>query len=410
VRQKCDSARFAISREIQFSFFPFPQNGKKCLLTEDCRVFQTVSYDPDDDDSKLTDCQRRKQQQPASLQRVETTPTTGQQNEMNMDLTKTKLYGKAEEKLLDEWYCGGLRETVRIDVQKQRDSRPKFFVKSQLFEAMKAIASDTNTPDGRVWVLCGRPMSGKTSAGRCLLEHAGRAFQIKRGLFISAQAGVPLVNAVSKHIGAPDTGDLEWVSTLFDALAGTERTSAIHGMWSSALAPFRNCGLVGPDQTTVLSDIGNEPPIVVFDSVRGDVTAEDEGFIEKVYQLAQLKRVYVFVLTDDPRTANNLCRMNGRQRIKPLPGFYTGNPTGEDDVVWTEDPWLVPDLSKLIFAHFPRIKGAAQYLRQDGSVNFVSDGTLPAEALQAANRIDKSIAPRQSLQPVGYVESDVGIL
>jgi hypothetical protein len=77
---------------------------------------------------------------------------------------------------------------------------------------------------------------------------------------------------------------------------------------------------------------------VVFDSVRGDIAVEDEAFIEKVYQLAQLKRVYVFVLTDDPRTANELCRMNGRARIKPLPGFYTGNPTGKDDVAWTEGP------------------------------------------------------------------------
>jgi hypothetical protein len=213
-----------------------------------------------------------------------------------MNLTKTKLYGKAEENVLHEWYYSGLRETVRIDVEKQRNSRPKFFVKSQLFEAMKAIASDTDTPDERVWVLCGRPMFGKTSAGRVLLEHAGRAFQIKRGLFVSKPADLPLVKAVSKHIGAPDTGDLEWVSTLFDALAGTESTSTPrHSMWGSALAPFRSCGLVVPDQTPVVSLIGNEPPIVVFDSVRGDITAEDEAFIEKVYQLAQLKRVYVFV-------------------------------------------------------------------------------------------------------------------
>jgi hypothetical protein len=134
-----------------------------------------------------------------------------------MDLNKTKIYGKAEENVLREWYYTRLRETVRIDVEKQRNSRPKFFVQSQLFEAMKAISSKTIAPAGRVWVLCGRPMVGKTAAGRVLLEHAGRAFQIKRGLFVSKPANLPLVKAASKHIGPPDTGDLEWVSTLLPA-------------------------------------------------------------------------------------------------------------------------------------------------------------------------------------------------
>jgi hypothetical protein len=56
----------------------------------------------------------------------------------------------------------------------------------------------------------------------------------------------------------------------------------------------------------VVSLIGNEPPIVVFDNVRGNITVEDEAFIEKGYQLAQFKRVYVFVLTEDPGTTNKL--------------------------------------------------------------------------------------------------------
>jgi len=78
------------------------------------------------------------------------------------------------------------------------------------------------------------------------------------------------------------------------------------------------------------------------------ISKEDDPFVESVYQLAQATRVHVFVLTDDIQTANNLCRKYGRERIKPLPEFYTGNPTGNDDVQWTEDPWLVPKLSSLI--------------------------------------------------------------
>jgi hypothetical protein len=202
------------------------------------------------------------------------------------------------------------------------------------------------------------------------------------------------------------------MSTLFDALAGMDSisTSTLHGMLDSALAPFRSCGLVAPEKTPVVSLIGNEPPIVVFDDVRGDITAEDLAFIKKVYQLAQLKRVHVFVLTDDLKTANNLCRMKGRQRIRPLPGLYTGNPTGDDDVAWTANPWLVPDLSNLIFAHFPIIREAAQHLRSNGSVNFVSAGTLPGQALETAERIYQSLAGEILPQPVGYDESAAGIL
>jgi hypothetical protein len=65
----------------------------------------------------------------------------------------------------------------------------------------------------------------------------------------------------------------------------------------------------------------------------------------------------------------------------------------------------VPDLSKLLFAHFPIIREAAQHLRPDGNVNFVSDGTLPAQALQTAKQMYKSFALTQSPQPVGYDES-----
>jgi hypothetical protein len=274
---------------------------------------------------------------------------------------------------------------------------------------MLSIASDTSKASGRVYVYCGKPMSGKTAAGRALLEFSGRGFLLKRGLFVSKEKGIPLVQTVAKTIGAPDTGDFEWVSTLFDALAGEESMTTF-GTQKSMLNSFHSCGLVAPPQEQVVSGIGNEAPIVVFDDVRGKLEVEDERFVEKVYQLAQFKRVHVFVLTDDRQTANTLCKMNGRQRIKPMPGFYTGDPSGDDDVEWIEDAWLVPRLSALIFVYYPRIQASTEHLTEVGdAVNFVSNGTLPDVALQKASEIDKILSNVQR-QRLGFDEMEFGFL
>mmetsp|Transcript_8951 Transcript_8951/g.24814 ORF Transcript_8951/g.24814 Transcript_8951/m.24814 type:complete len:103 (-) Transcript_8951:140-448(-) len=101
-----------------------------------------------------------------------------------------------------------------------------------MFEAMKAISSETNTPTGRGWVLFGRPLVGeKKSAGQALLEHAGRVFEIKRSLFVTKPADCPRVTVVLKHIGVPHTGDLEWVTTLFGTLSGVEIGYSLHSFW-----------------------------------------------------------------------------------------------------------------------------------------------------------------------------------
>ena len=323
-----------------------------------------------------------------------------------MDPSNTKLYGKAEDVALQKWYKSSLQGLLEIDVEQQRKNRPSVFVKSQLYVAMEKIASDTDVANGRVYVYCGRPNSGKTSAARALMEIAGRSYMIKRGMFFTKADNVSLTQTVAKHVGAPDTGDLEWVKTLFFALAGKVMVDALDALKNSFFAAFRSCGLAPANEETVVSGIGNEAPIVVFDNVRA-ISKEDDPFVESVYQLAQATRVHVFVLTDDIQTANNLCRKYGRERIKPLPKFYTGNPTGNDDVQWTEDPWLVPKLSSLIFEHYPRIKTAAAYITDDGQANFVTDGTLPDEALREAAKINKSL--HQENRP-NVIESEFGFI
>jgi hypothetical protein len=131
-------------------------------------------------------------------------------------------------------------------------------------------------------------------------------------------------------------------------------------------------------------------------------------------------RVFVFVFvdfgtvykgqrTDQRATANDLCRMNGRQRIKPFPKFFTGNPSGDDDVDWTEDSWLIPLLSVIIFEQFPIIKSADQYLTEDGHANFVTSGTLPAVALEEAARIEQLLLQRDTIQPFAVDVDDFDI-
>jgi hypothetical protein len=314
-----------------------------------------------------------------------------------MDPANTKVFGKAEARLLDEWYRTTLGDLLQIDLKEQQRRRPKVFVMSELYMAMNEIASDEATPDGRVYVYFGRPFSGKTSAGRALLEKAASKFPIKRGLFVTAEKDVPLISSLSKLVGAPDTGDLEWVTTLFDALAGKKGISSLHALRSSFFAPFSACGLGLPVAPRIISEAGTEAPIVVFDNV-ADLKPGDGRLTEKVYQLAQSTRVNVFVLTDNRKTANDLCRMNGRQRIKPLPRCFTGNPTGEDDVEWREDAWLVPTLSRLVFKVYPSILDSKEHVDiVDGSdcANFVSDGDLPAVALTRASKINSVLSGRQ---------------
>jgi hypothetical protein len=182
----------------------------------------------------------------------------------------------------------------------------------------------------------------------------------------------------------------------------------------SVLAPFRSCGI---DENVavpkIVSRIGHEAPNVIIDNV-GALHADDPKFIDKVYQLAQSTRVHVFVLTDNRTTANDLCRMNGRMRVQPLPGFYTGSPASTDDVEWREDPWLVSTLSKLVLEVYDIIRSSRQHVevQEDGSVrvSFLSDGDLPAEALRKADKVASALLVRQQGNTVLYDDCHLGFL
>jgi hypothetical protein len=106
--------------------------------------------------------------------------------------------------------------------------------------------------------------------------------------------------------------------------------------------------------------------------------------------------------------------MNGRKRIQPLRGFYTGSPTGKYDVEWREDPWLVPTLSKLVLEVYDIIRSSSQHVevQEDSSVrvNFLSDGDLPAEALREAEKVASALLVRQQGDTVLHDDSHLGFL
>uniref|UniRef100_A0A7S1Y1X6 Uncharacterized protein n=1 Tax=Grammatophora oceanica TaxID=210454 RepID=A0A7S1Y1X6_9STRA len=304
---------------------------------------------------------------------------------------------KERDKELDGWRRGPLRELVKIDPNKQRKWRPKYFVpESPIYQGLYKLAADTNRHNGKVWVMYARPCSGKTVSGRYLMEQAGNDFQIKRGLFLTKEEGDPLVTKLAKLIGAPVTDDLTWVNTLFEALSGVEE-SGFESLRRSAFAALC-CGACGEIEKPNLDEfhrltsfIGNEAPFIVIDDFRGEIGAEDKQFFQIASELCGLRRVNMFVFTDNRDTANALCKIDGGSRIKPLPGFYKGNPNGSDDIQWTEEAWKVEDLSKLIFAYYPRIRDSGQYVGPDGNVIFVKDGTLPDDALDLACAIDRGL-------------------
>ena len=55
-----------------------------------------------------------------------------------------------------------------------------------------------------------------------------------------------------------------------------------------------------------------------------EITEADYSFIRRLYKSANKSRIIVFILTDDEETANLLCGMNGKQRIRPLVDMFTG--------------------------------------------------------------------------------------
>ena len=143
------------------------------------------------------------------------------------------------------------------------------------------------------------------------------------------------------------------------------------------------------------SEIGCEPPVFIIDNVGDLLHPHDHHFMKTISQLAQSNRVNVFVLTHNRQTANDLCRKHGRIRIVPLPGFYKGTPTGQEDVEWVEDPWLISTNSKLVLKVYDIIATSTNHTQQqaDGSVvvNFLEDGDLPAIALRKAKEVACSI-------------------
>eukprot|EP00542_Grammatophora_oceanica_P018901 CAMPEP_0194048978 /NCGR_PEP_ID=MMETSP0009_2-20130614/29244_1 /TAXON_ID=210454 /ORGANISM="Grammatophora oceanica, Strain CCMP 410" /LENGTH=315 /DNA_ID=CAMNT_0038695023 /DNA_START=249 /DNA_END=1193 /DNA_ORIENTATION=- len=300
---------------------------------------------------------------------------------------------KERDRRLNSWLRGTLRNLVKVNPDKHRKWRPKFFVtESPVYQAMIKIAADTNRHNGKVWVLYAKSCSGKTVSGRYLVEQAGTNFKLKRGMFIGKEEGDPLVSKIAKLIGAPDMDDLSWVNALFEALAGVEATKFEKMRRKVLLSCCFSEDMNHYDEFhRVTSYIGNEAPVMVFDDVRGELVDEDKRFLEIVFELCNLRRVNVFILTDDRNTANELCKMDGGNRVKPLPGFYDGRHSPDEDVNWTEETWMVEDLSNLVFSYYPRIKENGQYVGDDGNAVFVKEGTLPDEALEVAAAIDSGL-------------------
>lgn len=87
------------------------------------------------------------------------------------------------------------------------------------------------------------------------------------------------------------------------------------------------------------------------------------------------KNIFVVVMTHNREVANE-CASNGGQRVKPIPGFYTGE---KESPVWKEPPW-----SRDLLVGAIRFENPGEF-EEDEQCAFVKEGITPLEAVQQAN-------------------------
>jgi hypothetical protein len=96
------------------------------------------------------------------------------------------------------------------------------------------------------------------------------------------------------------------------------------------------------------------PSILILDSFNS--VGENEvniEFIRVLYERMQAeKNIFVVVLTQDKKVAQELFKANGGARIIPLPGSMVGT---TDEPSWKEEKWTVDELIELVHYKEPGV-------------------------------------------------------
>lgn len=310
---------------------------------------------------------------------------------LSANLAGLKVIGKIEDGITECWYKG----TLKYKLQQEGDSIvPKYWVTTRLFQCLRQrFSHHTKEITGMTYVYFGERRSGKTLAARGALQLFVTAFEGKMpSLLVECDGGL--------------------LSYAFRAVLGTPTSMSDSVMLSNLCSTLRDHDL---------NSLRRCPPLIVIDGL-GTVTEADYRFISRLYKLAYETRILVFIFCDKEVTANILCGMNGKQRIRPLEGMFSGadvwsiaeleNHSFADSIAggigWEGNNWNVKKLSKLCKLRFPEFN-FVEY-KQGDKYTFVNEGDLPDAAMNraaaiVANSEDKE-ASSEVLNDPRYDEDD----
>ena len=211
------------------------------------------------------------------------------------DASLGKVYNKVKE-LLDQRaiLCDFNAFEMNLAVASSEQPDP---VQSPIIDALINLYSQA-VLQGVIYVMYAPAGQGKTFGARSLLRN-----------FYAFQGGEVEQNVKALMLTGQARHNSDYMSQLGDQLGAT----GVHG-WIHAL-------LFALDQPENL-----EPSLLILDGFNslGEENV-NERFIEHLYGLMNAqKNMIVVVSTSDEVVANQLCSLNGGQRVAPLPGSDTG--------------------------------------------------------------------------------------
>lgn len=272
----------------------------------------------------------------------------------------------------------------------QKALQPSFWVPTPLFQSFRnRFKAHLKDPYGMTYVYTGPRRTGKTTASIAALK----LFQDVSGegapcLFVDA--GSNLRNRFRNSLGVPDhVTDEKLVCFLCDTLKPATREL--------------------PTSTDVYTNAALFcPPVLVIDNIRR-LSLLDFELIEMLYKSFYSSRVLLFLLTDDEKSANTLCALNGKARIQPLTDMFTctiisaagrgseweivddaNTLTGKiaRGIAWTAQEWKIKKLSKLVRRCYDKFDWSQLENEADAKeLVFVQEGDLPDTVIRRAMEI-----------------------
>ena len=208
---------------------------------------------------------------------------------------------------------------------------------------------------------------GKSIAGIMVLNRASR------GIMFGGKARSDGIywKKVASQLDIPEQRDFqnfdEWVQVLVQCIAETPAEENEHtGLLQSGAALFQRVCRACTGTDEVENELALPPefdfdlpsrPVLIFDDF-DQVTDEDINFISVVYNMADVYKVLVFVLTSRRDVANKLCKLNHWRRVRPLAGLYDASiprVTLADDTyadpTWNDLEWSQGLLRRLLKCH-----------------------------------------------------------